>query len=156
MESELPDPQDTPAPLWIKYAFGPGQVTPLTPQTRQQNTLPPQDKKVPAPPLRIISGTALSLQLLYATGMHTAPSSRPLATGVPKACSELQTPSSKIYTQQHTLGLLSSSPASPRLVDCWLPSSKDSRPHRPASPLQDTPPPRRSSRKGKPPARLGL
>ena len=48
-----------PRPLWIKYALTPGQVTP--PRTRQQNTLPPQDKKVPVahPPPRIISGTAL-------------------------------------------------------------------------------------------------
>ena len=40
---------------------------PPTRRTRQQNTLPPQDKKVPPP--RIISGTALS-----ASGIaHSAP-----------------------------------------------------------------------------------
>ena len=54
----------------------------------------------------------------------------------------------RLYVYTLTPGLLSSSPASPHLVDCWLPGSKDSRPHRPASPPQDTPRPRRSSRQG--------
>ena len=67
MESEPPSQTPghisaliNPAPLWIKYALTPrtSYPHPLTPRTRrQQNTVPPQDKKVPPP--RTISGTAL-------------------------------------------------------------------------------------------------
>ena len=50
------------APLWIKYTLTPRTGYSPTPRTRQRNTLPPKDKKVPVahPPLRISSGTALS------------------------------------------------------------------------------------------------
>ena len=62
-------PQDThgvraprPPGLWIQYALTPRTSYPPAPTPRthcQQNTLPPPDKKVSAPP-RIISGTALT------------------------------------------------------------------------------------------------
>ena len=62
MGSEPPDSQHTPH-YGSNMPWLPGQVTPHSPTPRahcQQNTLPPQDKKVSAPPLKIISGTALS------------------------------------------------------------------------------------------------